>query len=148
MTNGQFVRRDIWALELGAAAPPWDPYTLGYARAIAAMQDLASDEPRSWSYQSAMHGTWATPPDPLWNGCQHGSWFFLPWHRMYIWYFERIVRSHVVADGGPADWALPYWNYTTARRAVRPCRPRSASRHCPTAATTRSSFPTETAPRQ
>ena len=112
MTNGKFTRQDIWALEEGADEPPWDPYTLAYAKAVAIMQGRQPAVVTSWSYQAAMHGTWATPPDPLWNGCQHGSWFFLPWHRIYIWYFEQIVRSVVVENGGPDDWALPYWNYT------------------------------------
>ena len=65
-----------------------------------------------------MHGTDATPgngPDGVWNMCQHQSWFFLPWHRMYILWFERIVRDIVTAQGGPADWALPYWNWQTNR---------------------------------
>jgi tyrosinase len=30
---------------------------------------------------------------------------------MYLYFFEKIVRAQVIADGGPADWALPYWNY-------------------------------------
>lgn len=112
MTNGAFVRRDIWAVEQAADDPPWDPYSLGYARAIGVMRERRPDDPTSWSYQAALHGTYREPADPLWNGCQHGSWFFLPWHRIYIWYFEQIVRSVVVESGGPDDWALPYWNYT------------------------------------
>jgi tyrosinase-like protein len=112
MTNGAFVRRDIWAVEQDADDPPWDPYTLGYARAVGVMRERAPDDPTSWSYQAALHGTYRQPADPLWNGCQHGSWFFLPWHRIYIWYFEHIVRAVVLEDGGPDDWALPYWNYT------------------------------------
>ena len=112
MTNGAFVRRDIWAVEQGADDPPWDAYTLGYARAVGVMRERDPDDPTSWSYQAALHGTYRQPADPLWNGCQHGSWLFLPWHRIYIWYFEQIVRSVVLEDGGPDDWALPYWNYT------------------------------------
>ena len=45
-----------------------------------------------------------------WNQCQHGSWFFLPWHRGYLAAFEAIVRDAVVATGGSPDWALPYWD--------------------------------------
>jgi tyrosinase len=33
---------------------------------------------------------------------------------MYLGFFEQIVRSHIVALGGPDDWALPYWNYSDA----------------------------------
>jgi Common central domain of tyrosinase len=112
MTNGAYVRRDIWAVERDADDSPWDPYTLAYARAVGVMRRRAPDDPTSWSYQAAMHGTYRQPADPLWNGCQHGSWFFLPWHRIYIWYFEQIVRSVVIENAGPDDWALPYWNYT------------------------------------
>jgi hypothetical protein len=112
MTNGAFVRRDIWTVEQDADDPPWDPYTLGYARAVGIMQERDPDDPTSWSYQAALHGSYRQPTDPLWNGCQYGSWFFLPWHRIYIWYFEQIVRSVVLEGGGADDWALPYWNYT------------------------------------
>jgi hypothetical protein len=109
-----FIRRDIWTL--GTAAKPWDPITLGYARAVRAMQQLPAKNPRSWAYQAAIHGLAGTvpPPGAPWNQCQHSTWFFLPWHRAYLFQFERIVRSFVVAAGGPADWALPYWNYDVA----------------------------------
>jgi hypothetical protein len=33
---------------------------------------------------------------------------------MYLYFFERIVRKAVLDAGGPADFALPYWNYDTA----------------------------------
>ena len=69
-------------------------------------------DPTSWAYQAAIHGAYAAPPPGAsWNECQHQSWFFLPWHRMYLYYFERIVRKAVLDAGGPADFALPYWNY-------------------------------------
>ena len=50
-----------------------------------------------------------------WNQCQHGSWFFLSWHRMYLHFFESIVGAEVVKLGGPSDWGLPYWNYSDAK---------------------------------
>lgn len=55
------------------------------------------------------------------NQCQHASWYFLPWHRMYLYWFEEILRSHMSPDV-TATWALPYWNYTDvpARRALPP----------------------------
>ena len=104
------TRRSIWNLE---AANPWDAYSLAYAKAVDEMRSRSSTDPTSWTFQAAMHGTYApTPPGALWNQCQHGSWFFLPWHRMYLYWFERIVRSIVVSHGGPSDWALPFWNYS------------------------------------
>ena len=46
-----------------------------------------------------------------WNQCQHGSWYFLPWHRGYLLALEAQLRADIVSLGGPATWALPYWNY-------------------------------------
>jgi Common central domain of tyrosinase/Polyphenol oxidase middle domain len=106
-----FVRRDVWTLQ---AAAPWDPITEAYARAVRTMQARPATDPTSWTFQAAIHATFTTPANPLWNGCQHASWFFLPWHRMYLFFFEKIVRAAVIADGGPADFALPYWNYDQA----------------------------------
>jgi hypothetical protein len=113
-----FVRRNIWELE---AAGPWDPVTLAYAKAINAMQARALTDPTSWQYQSAIHGrNGAVPAGAIWNQCQHGSWYFLSWHRMYLYFFERIVRAEVIAQGGPADWALPYWDYDNPGQATLP----------------------------
>jgi tyrosinase len=35
---------------------------------------------------------------------------FLPWHRMYVYYFEEIIRD----VSGVKEFALPYWNYSVA----------------------------------
>ena len=100
-----YVRRDVWSLA------PDDPIIDAYTNAVKRMRERPPDDPTSWTYQAAMHGTHAKPNKPEWNGCQHGTWFFLPWHRMFLFFFERIVRAAVAEGGGPADWALPYWNY-------------------------------------
>ena len=55
---------------------------------------------------------------PTWNECQHFSWFFLPWHRIYLHYFESVVRQTIADLGGPDDWALPYWDYSDANRPI------------------------------
>jgi tyrosinase len=109
-----FVRRDVYALPAG------DPTIPAYAEAVATMQARDPQDPTSWTYQAALHATGAAPAPPLANGCRHGSWWFIAWHRMYLYYFERIVRAAVVANGGPADWALPYWNYGIAADAGLP----------------------------
>ena len=49
--------------------------------------------------------------DQYWDQCQHGSWYFPPWHRGYLLALEAQIRAAVVAHGGPKDWALPYWDY-------------------------------------
>lgn len=124
------MRPDVWKLAA------WDPILLWYARAITVMQGRALADPTSWRYQAAIHDyvrqadPYAQPTDTLppaadqqrfWRQCQHNSWFFLPWHRIYLHCFEQIVAAAVAALGGPADWTLPYWNYsdpstTDARR--------------------------------
>jgi tyrosinase len=46
-----------------------------------------------------------------WDQCQHANWYFPPWHRGYLVAIESRLREDIVAAGGPAEWALPYWNY-------------------------------------
>ncbi len=104
-SGGTFVRREVWGLT------PEDPIISGYAKAVKVLQARPASDPTSWAYQAAIHGTEAKPNQALWNQCQHGTWFFLPWHRMFLYHFEEIVRAAVIEAGGPADWALPYWNY-------------------------------------
>lgn len=82
-----------------------------YAKAVKAMKERPPSDPTSWEYQASIHGNEAEPAQPLWNQCKHGTWYFLAWHRMYLYYFELIVRDAVRAIGGPDDWAIPYWNY-------------------------------------
>jgi tyrosinase len=110
-----FVRRDIWALEEEAGA--WHPVTEAYARAVGVMQARDADDPTSWAYQAAVHGV---PPgvsrDQFLDQCQHNTWFFLSWHRMYLYWFERVVRASLkeveeVGEEIRSSWALPYWNY-------------------------------------
>lgn len=53
----------------------------------------------------------ATPPgvaSKVWDRCQHGTPHFLTWHRMYLYYFERVLR----AAAGDMTLRLPYWDYT------------------------------------
>ncbi|REJ77182.1 MAG: tyrosinase family protein [Acidobacteria bacterium] len=115
------IRPDVWKLD------PWDPTIEWYARAIAEMRTRSLDDPSGWRFQAAIHAynrsgdPYAAPGDTLpssgdqqrfWNQCQHSSWYFLPWHRMYLGHFEAIVAQTVEQLGGPSGWSLPYWNYS------------------------------------
>jgi tyrosinase len=104
------VRKNVWLLPAADTTLDW------YAKAVARMQSHASTDPRSWAYQASIHGVPGMSSDPagFLAACQHGSAFFVSWHRMYLLHFERIVAAHVSALGGPADWALPYWDYSSA----------------------------------
>ncbi len=88
-----------------------DAIVTGYAAAVKTMKERDPDDPTSWSYQANIHGALGEQEKPLWRQCQHGTWYFLPWHRMYLYYFERIVRAAVVENHGDPEWTLPYWNY-------------------------------------
>jgi tyrosinase len=83
-------------------------------RGVAAMRALPRTDRRSWAFQAAIHGT-ADPTytDPLFNQCQH-SYFqtnlrFLPWHRGYLYFFERVLRWAANDPG----LMLPFWDWTT-----------------------------------
>jgi len=98
-----FVRRNVGGMNA------FDPVIAAYRKAVAAMRALLPSDPRSWTYQAAIHGTLAGPPQTAWNTCQHGSHLFWAWHRMYLYWWERIVRKY----SGDSTWALPYWNWTS-----------------------------------
>jgi Common central domain of tyrosinase/Polyphenol oxidase middle domain len=95
-----------------------DPILVGYQTAITAMQGLLPTDPRSWSYQAAIHYTTAPPTMPDWDNCQHGTHFFWAWHRMYLYWFERIVRKY----SGDPNWVLPFWNWTAQPHLPPPFR--------------------------
>jgi len=89
------VRRDVNELA------PNDPILESYRRAVTAMRKLDVDEPENplgWRQQAAIHDDF----------CPHENWFFLPWHRAYLGYFEDICRTL----SGDEGFVLPYWNWT------------------------------------
>lgn len=106
-----------------------NPTLLWYARGVKALKERALDDPTSWRFYAAIHGInpilWRRygylsdadrlpskeQIDTYWAQCQHGSWYFLPWHRGYLLALEANVRDAIISLGGPSDWALPYWNY-------------------------------------
>lgn len=76
---------------------PNDPIIQSYKDAITKMKALPSSDGRNWTRQAQIHN----------DHCPHSNWFFLPWHREYLVYFERICRKL----SGNKDFALPYWNW-------------------------------------
>lgn len=110
-----------------------------FADAVAKMKLRAEDDPLSWLWQWYTHfvngtttkaneinrifGASVTPLSALagemWNTCQshagQNANHFLPWHRMFIYFLEQMVRE--VAER--PDFTLPYWNYTSQDPAMR-----------------------------
>ncbi len=146
-----FIRKSAWA----AGGDLTDPILFWYAKGVGVLKQRAIDDPTSWRSLAAVHGfdpqLWNQygylPLDELnhlpskelqnnppynWNQCQHQTWYFLPWHRGYLVSLEAIVRDAIIKVGGPADWALPYWNYSdTSNPNALQLPPAFASREMP-----------------
>lgn len=89
------VRRDISTLD------PNGVVVQTYKDAVASMKALPASDPRNWTRQAEIHL----------NFCPHGNWYFLPWHRAYLFYFENICRELTGND----EFALPYWHWQKDR---------------------------------
>jgi Common central domain of tyrosinase/Polyphenol oxidase middle domain len=96
------IRKDISQLKAD------DPTVVALKKAISVMKKKPSTDPTSWVYQANIHGTTAKKLLPGWNSCTHNTDFFLSWHRMYLYFFERIMRK----ASGDKSFALPYWDWT------------------------------------
>jgi len=114
LAAGPYTRLDVGPLTSSS------PTLVAYAKAIKQMQALPASNPLSWTYQAAIHGTFTTPTLPAWNTCQHGTQWFWAWHRMYLYWFERIIKKF----SGDPTFAIPYWNYelSTERHLPAPFR--------------------------
>lgn len=114
-----------------------------YRAAVGQMMAAPESSPTGWLFQWYTHnvrgGTtkaaeitrvYPTPSpqrnlaQEMWNTCQaHHAGdvedFFLPWHRMYVYFFERIVRK----ISNDPTFTLPYWNYTNSAAPSGPRLP-------------------------
>jgi tyrosinase len=87
---------------------------------ILVMMSRPASDPTSYRFQANIHGTYDSAVTPqemrYWNQCEHGSYYFLSWHRMYLYFFDRILRA---ASGDPS-LVLPYWNWTDPAQRTLP----------------------------
>ncbi|WP_161969146.1 tyrosinase family protein [Entomohabitans teleogrylli] len=105
-----------------------------YAKAVAKMMDTSlypQGNPLNWEFQWYTHFVRGDRTkageisriypsasydkelaDKMWDTCQAHSGqredFFLPWHRMFVAFFENIIRQ----VSGEAQFTLPWWDYT------------------------------------
>lgn len=115
---GLNIRRNVYELEQQAS-----PIISAYATAVDTMMRRPLSDPTSWWFQANIHDY---PDDdttfvdeaskPHFRKCPHSNYLFLPWHRLYLYYFERIVR----AASGDSSFALPYWSYETPQQSTLP----------------------------
>uniref|UniRef100_A0A6N2NH22 Tyrosinase copper-binding domain-containing protein n=1 Tax=Salix viminalis TaxID=40686 RepID=A0A6N2NH22_SALVM len=89
-----------------------DDYIAKYNRAIALMKQLPEDDPRNFTQQANVHcaycdGGYHQVGMPDLNYQVHFSWLFFPWHRYYLYFYERILGK-LIDD---PTFALPFWNW-------------------------------------
>ncbi|KAJ6753869.1 TYROSINASE FAMILY MEMBER [Salix purpurea] len=87
-------------------------YVAKYAKAIALMKSLPDDDPRSFKNQANVHcaycdGAYHQAGFPDLDLQVHFSWLFFPWHRLYLYFYERIL-GELIDD---PTFALPFWNW-------------------------------------
>jgi hypothetical protein len=101
------VRRSLGTLDLSNPADKkiLDQFTEG-VRILRQRSDDQANDPRGWTVQAGLHA----------ERCQHGNWWFFPWHRAYVYYFERLVQD-AVSD---SSFALPYWDWTDGNEVTLP----------------------------
>lgn len=109
-----------------------------YEEAVRRMSALPEGNPLSWTFQWYVHAIRSdrsksgeltrlygsapsalrTLADRTWNTCRPhfgaDEEYFLAWHRMYVYYFERICRRVLQDDA----FTLPYWDYSSGDSAL------------------------------
>ncbi|XP_071706227.1 polyphenol oxidase, chloroplastic-like [Rutidosis leptorrhynchoides] len=87
-------------------------YIAKFNKAIELMKALPDDDPRSFKQQAAVHcaycdGAYDQVGFPDLELQVHGSWLFLPFHRYYLYFFEKICGKLI----GDPNFAMPFWNW-------------------------------------
>jgi polyphenol oxidase len=87
-----------------------DPAALAQlTKAYAAMKNLQStpDNPLNWCNQANLHYMHCSDASGNYLMIHYG-WYFLPWHRAYLYFYESIL-GQLISDN---TFALPYWDWT------------------------------------
>lgn len=82
-----------------------------FQNAFTTLRNLPSNDPRTWILQADLHALYCQQCNND-NAQIHGSWNFFPWHRAYLYYYERILGSLV---GNLDGFRLPYWDWENIR---------------------------------
>ncbi|KAF3636190.1 Polyphenol oxidase B, chloroplastic [Capsicum annuum] len=89
-----------------------EEYIAKYSLAIRKMKDLDKTEPSNpigFKQQANIHCAYCNGAYKI-DGKElqvHNSWLFFPFHRWYLYFYERILGS-LIDD---PTFALPYWNW-------------------------------------
>nr|GMD38301.1 polyphenol oxidase I, chloroplastic-like [Ipomoea batatas]GME10836.1 polyphenol oxidase I, chloroplastic-like [Ipomoea batatas] len=87
-------------------------YREKFAKAVEMMKALPADDPRSFTQQAKVHcaycnGAYDQVGFPDIEIQVHNSWLFFPFHRWYLYFFERILGKLI----GDPTFGLPFWNW-------------------------------------
>ncbi|XP_027929473.1 polyphenol oxidase I, chloroplastic-like [Vigna unguiculata] len=99
-----------------------EQYIAKFEKGIALMKALPQDDPRSFIQQAKVHCAYCNgayhlePPFQDTKFDIHVSWFFFPFHRWYMYFFERILGNLI----GDPHFALPFWNWDSAEGMQMP----------------------------
>ncbi|XP_062086808.1 polyphenol oxidase I, chloroplastic-like [Humulus lupulus] len=83
-----------------------------YKKAVELMKALPEDDPRSFIQQAKVHcaycnGAYDQVGSPSEYIQVHNSWLFFPFHRWYLYFYEKILGKLI----GDPNFALPFWNW-------------------------------------
>jgi hypothetical protein len=108
--GGKFRVRKKW----GSADATKDMET--YVKAVALLRANDAKAYQGGFYQPGainagfeVRQTWSGLAWIHFASCPHGNWYFVPWHRVYLNYFEAACATVT----GEPDFALPYWDWTS-----------------------------------
>nr|GLL44060.1 catechol oxidase B, chloroplastic-like [Ipomoea trifida] len=95
-----------------------DEYLYKYKTAIQKMKDLPVDDPRNFYQQAKVHCAYCNEAYKLNDKSYqiHYTWLFFPFHRWYLYFFERIMQS-LIDD---PTFTLPYWNWDNPQGMILP----------------------------
>jgi tyrosinase len=93
------LRKNVATLEATELADLRSAFTTAYG--------LSDD--RGYAFYAGLHGL----PLPIY--CEHGTLLFLPWHRAYLYFFERALTDALRRERGDSSLvvSLPWWDWTS-----------------------------------
>jgi polyphenol oxidase len=83
-------------------------------------------DPRGWVMQAAIHGAMVARFSEDAGAAAaahnvHHGWFFMTWHRAYLYFFERILAWHLAGSSGTKidqTFRIPCWNWDASESNV------------------------------
>ncbi|XP_017644082.1 polyphenol oxidase, chloroplastic-like [Gossypium arboreum] len=96
-------------------------YLEKFTKAMELMKALPDDDPRSFKQQANVHcaycnGAYDHVGFPDQQLQIHFSWLFFPFHRFYLYFYERILGKLI----GDPNFAMPFWNWDSPPGMVIP----------------------------